>query len=299
MAFLTVFTLPKGFVDPHISLIQRNAAESWAALGDDVEVLLMGDDPGVAEIAAELGVTHVGDAATNEYGTPLLDWAFREAAARGSGERLCYVNADIILLGDFLAALRRLPASDHLAIGQRWDCDITEHIDFAHDGATLAGWARRAGKLDLGRGSDYFAYPRRTDFGLPAFAVGRPGWDNWMMGRALELRMPLIDITPVTTVIHQNHDYGHVAARSGADWEGPEADRNRELGGWLHRYLHSPSNATRVLTSSGLRRPMSPRHMRAKAEEFMALRPVAAPVRGLVRTVRDRAGQSHAAGSRQ
>ena len=265
MAFLTVFTLPKGFVDPHISLIQRNAAESWAALGDDVEVLLMGDDPGVAEIAAELGVTHVGDAATNEYGTPLLDWAFREAAARGSGERLCYVNADIILLGDFLAALRRLPASDHLAIGQRWNCDITEHIDFARDGATLAGWARRAGKLDLGRGSDYFAYPRRTDFGLPAFAVGRPGWDNWMMGRALELRMPLIDITPVTTVIHQNHDYGHVAARSGADWEGPEADRNRELGG-VARSLPAQSLERHAgpHAGAGLRRPRSGRHCAPK-----------------------------------
>lgn len=286
MAYLTVFTLPKGFVDPHISLIQRNAAESWVALGDDVEVLLMGDDPGVAEIAAELRVTHVGDAATNEYGTPLLDWAFREAAARGSGERLCYVNADIILLADFLAALRRLPSADHLAIGQRWDCDITEPIDFAREGGTLAGWARSAGELDLGSGSDYFAFPRRTDFGMPPFAVGRPGWDNWMMGRALELGMPLIDLTPVTTVIHQNHDYGHVAARSGSQWEGPEADRNRSLSAWIDRYVHSPSNATRILTKRGMRRAFSRRHLRAKLEAFVALRPVATPARKLIRRVR-------------
>ena len=42
---------------------------------------------------------------------------------------------------------------------------------------------RGHGTLDLGSGSDYFVFPRTTDFGIPSFAVGRPGWDNWMMGR--------------------------------------------------------------------------------------------------------------------
>ena len=109
-----------------------------------------------------------------------------------------------------------------------------------------------------------------------------------MMGRTLELGYPLVDMTPVTTVIHQNHDYGHVAARSGSDWEGPEADRNRELGGWLDRYIHSPANATHMLTADGLRPARSRRHLRAKAEEFVALRPVAAPIRRGLRAFRAR-----------
>jgi hypothetical protein len=286
MTFLTIFTIPKGFVDPHVSLIQRNALASWRALGSDVEVLVMGDDPGVAETAEEFGATHVGDPAKNEFGTPLLDWAFREAAARGTGEMLCYVNADIILLRDFLAAVRRLPRKPHLAIGQRWNCDVRAPIDFSSEGLTLSGWARANGWLDQGRGSDYFIFPRRTDFGVPAFAVGRPGWDNWMMGRALEMKLPLIDITESVTVVHQNHDYGHVAARSGSDWEGPEAERNRRLGGWLEQYLHTPANSTHVLTPSGLRPARSPRHLRARAEAFVALRPAAAPLRQLIRLVR-------------
>jgi len=283
---LTIFSLPKGFVDPHITLIQRNALASWRDLGPDVEVLLMGDDPGVAEAAHEFGVQHVGGPAKNEFGTPLLDWAFREAAARGTGDFLCYVNADIILLPDFLDALAALPRTGHLAIGQRWNCDITGELDFKTEGATLANWARQNGTLDQGRGSDYFLYPRTTDFGLPPFAVGRPGWDNWMMGRALKMGLPLIDITPVVTVIHQNHDYGHVAARRGSDWEGPEADRNRELGGWLDNYLHTPLNATALLTPGGLRAPRSPAHMRAKLEAFVTLEPAAAPLRRVVALVR-------------
>jgi hypothetical protein len=286
MAYLTLFSIPKGFSDPHVSLIQRNALASWQALGPDVEVLVMGDDPGVAEAASEFGATHVGSPATNEFGTPLLDWAFREAAARGTGDLLCYVNGDIILLDDFLAAARQLPRQAHLSIGQRWNWDVRSPIDFASDGDGLADSARRDGTLDLGRGSDYFLYPRSTDFGMPPFAVGRPGWDNWIIGRTLELGLPLIDITESVTVIHQNHDYGHVAVRSGLDWEGPEAQRNRKLGGWLDRYLHTPSNATHLLTPGGLRRARSPRHVRAKLEAFVALQASAAPLRWLLRLVR-------------
>jgi hypothetical protein len=286
MPYLTIFTIPKGFVDPHVTLIQRNAMASWRALGPEVEVLVMGDDPGVAEAAAEFGATHVGDPAKNEFGTPLLDWAFREAAARGTGDLLCYVNADIILLEDFLTAVKRLPRGAHLTIGQRWDCDIRSALDFAEQGSSLAGWARENGTLDAGRGSDYFVFPRETDFGLPAFAVGRPGWDNWMMGRTLELGLPLIDATESVTVIHQNHDYGHVADRRGTDWEGPEAERNRRLGGWLDQYVHSPANATHLLTPGGLRTARSSKHLRAKAEAFVALTPAAVPLRRLIKFVR-------------
>jgi hypothetical protein len=281
--FLTIFTIPKPFVDEHVSLIQNNALDSWVHLGPDVETIVIGDDPGVAEAADARGVAHVSEAVTNDFGTPLLDWAFGEAARRSSAEVLCYVNADIVLLDDFIDAVRRLPSGSYLGIGQRWNCEIRAPIDFATEGAGLAQWARRNGQLDPGFGSDYFVYPRKLDFGLPAFAVGRPGWDNWMIGRTLQLGFPVIDMTPSTTVVHQNHDYGHVQGRRGADWEGPEADRNLELGGWLDRYKHSPSNATHVLGPDGLKRARSLKYLRGRVEEFILLRPVAAPLRRLIR----------------
>jgi hypothetical protein len=286
VAFLTIFTIPKPFVDEHVSLIQNNALDSWVHLRPDVEVLVMGDDPGVADAAAEHGIRHVSDAPMNDFGTPLLDWAFAEAARRSSAEVLCYVNADIVLLDDFIGAVRRLPSGPYLAIGQRWNCDIRTPIDFAADGDGLDKWARRNGQLDLGFGSDYFVYPREVDFGLPPFAVGRPGWDNWMIGRALQLGFPVIDMTPSTTVVHQNHDYGHVQGRRGLDWEGPEADRNRQLGGWIDRYKHSPSNATHVLAPDGLYRARSFKYLRGRVEELVLLQPVAAPLRWLIKLAR-------------
>jgi hypothetical protein len=289
MSILTLFTIPKGFVDPHTSMIQRNALASWQRLAPDVEVLVIGNDPGVADAAREYGATHIDDVAVNEYGTPLLDSAFAAAARHGSGTVLCYVNADIVLLEDFMAAVARLPADrPFLAIGRRWDCDVQAPLDFESGGASLRAWARREGNLDLGRGSDYFLFPADLELGMPPFAVGRPGWDNWLIGRALELRLPLIDITPSLTAIHQNHDYRHVAQGALASWEGPEADRTRLLARGIDRYIHNPFNATHLLTAGGLRRAVSPSHLRARVEAFVALRPVAAPLRRLIRLLRPR-----------
>ena len=127
----------------------------------------------------------------------------------------------------------------------------------------------------------------RTDFGLPPFAVGRPGWDNWLIGRALELRLPLIDMTPSVLAIHQNHGYGHVTG-GGGSWEGPEAARNRQLASGIDRYTHSPMNATYSLYAEGLRRTHSLGHLRARVEAFVTLRPAAAPLYRLIRAVRPR-----------
>jgi hypothetical protein len=285
MAELTLFTLPKGFVDPHVSMIQRNALESWQRLAPAVEVLVIGDDPGVAQAAAAAGATHLADVAKNEFGTPLLDSAFALAAARSSAPVLCYVNADIVLLEDFLDAVRRLPQRPYLGIGRRFDCDVVSAIELSDGGSALRAWALGSGKIDLGRGSDYFVFRREQDFGLPSFAVGRPGWDNWMIGRALELGLPLIDLTPSVLAIHQNHGYGHVSGGANS-WEGPEAQRNRELATGIELYMHSPFNATHQLTKRGLRRALSPRHLHAKAQKFVVLEPVAAPLLRLVRLLR-------------
>lgn len=290
MAELTLFTLPKGFVDPHTALIQRNALESWRALAPTVEVVVLGDDEGVGDAACAAGATHLPEVATNEFGTPLLDSAFALVAARSSAPLLCYVNADIVLLGDFVDAFRRLPQRPHLAIGRRWDTDVSAPIDLADGGAALREMALRDGHLDYGRGSDYFVFRRETDFGLPPFAVGRPGWDNWMIGRALALHLPLIDMTPSVLAVHQNHDYRHVVGGAGpATWEGPEATRNRELATGIDRYIHSPFNATHLLAPAGLRRARSLAHRRARLEAFITLAPAAAPLYRLIRAVRPRA----------
>ncbi len=94
---LTLFTAPKPFTNPHVALIQRNALLSWMHLGSEVKVLMIGDEPGMAEFAAESGITQLPQVARNLQGTPLVSSIFKLARENSSSPMLAYVNADILL----------------------------------------------------------------------------------------------------------------------------------------------------------------------------------------------------------
>jgi hypothetical protein len=247
---LTIFSIPKPF-QGNISIIQGNAIESWVRLVPTCEVILCGNEPGVARIAAELGIRHIADIVCNEYGTPLLSNAFEQVCALAHHEVLCYVNGDIIFLDDLVGAVRQIDFTQFLLVGQRWNVDIAEPIEF------VPGWEHevRARAIDKGKLApidhiDYFVFPKNSIPSLPEFAVGRPGWDNWMIYHARVRRVPVIDGTCAVSAIHQNHAYGHVPQSSGARWEGPEADKNRALmGGKAHRFYIT--DATHKLMPGG------------------------------------------------
>ena len=127
---LTLFATPKAFRG-HFAIIQRNAIISWTRLRPKVDIILMGNDPGTAEIARELSLRHIGEVASNRSGAPRIDDMFAKAEAAVSEGLLCYVNADIMLMDDFRRAAQRVAAfSPLLMIGRRWDTDITTPWDF-------------------------------------------------------------------------------------------------------------------------------------------------------------------------
>jgi hypothetical protein len=250
---LTVFSVPKPFVG-HIGVIQRNAIRSWTRLRPECQVILCGDEPGTREAAAEFRAEWIPGIAQNEFGTPLVSSVFEVAEERATNRLLCYVNADVMLLSDFTGAARRVAAAEleFLMIGQRWDLDVTD--EFVHKSEWEIDVRRRVtetGVLHPPWGSDYFVYPSGTIGPLPAFAVGRPAWDNWMIYDARRRGIPVVDATASVLVIHQNHDYAHVKMGSDGGWEGPEADRNRALLGDGDR-IFLLADATHRLLSSGL-----------------------------------------------
>ena len=107
MPLLTVFSAPKPFTDPHIAVIQRNAIRSWMLL-PDTEVFIVGDEPGLAEIAGELGLLHLPEVTRNDQGTPLVSSIFALARQHSSSACLAYVNADIILMSDLVRVARQV-----------------------------------------------------------------------------------------------------------------------------------------------------------------------------------------------
>ncbi len=250
---LTLFTIPKAFRD-HTGVIQRNAIRSWTLLGQDIRVMLCGEDEGTAQVAAELGVEHVARVARNQYGTPLLNDLFDQARTRADCTHLCYVNADIILMSDFAVAARRaLRAKKRLLmVGQRTDLDQREAIDFAGEweGALRADVASR-GVLHRPTGIDYFLYHRDIWGRLPPFAIGRFSWDNWLIHRARQVQVPVIDATPCVMAVHQNHDYHHARGGARGARHGPEARENFRLAGGRELSL-TIWDSTHVLTPAGL-----------------------------------------------
>ena len=210
---VTIFSAPKPFVDPHVATIQRNAIRSWNALGPQVEVLLIGDDQGIAEAATELGVRHLGGVERNEKGTPLISSIFELAQQSAAHSVLTYVNTDILLLDDFLPSLDRVAGqfSQFLVVGQRWDLDQTRALEFSNGWSDeLRARLKNNGQIHPPAGSDYFVFPRGLFHTLPHFALGRSGWDNWMIFAARRMGTPVIDASGSITVVHQSHDYRHL-----------------------------------------------------------------------------------------
>ena len=97
-----------------------------------MEIILFADDEGTAEAAEELGVRHIPDNPRNEFGTPLLNSAFRQAEDFDRYGLLCHVNADIILMNDFVEAVQRVKeqSSWFLMTGQRRNLDVKDLLDF-------------------------------------------------------------------------------------------------------------------------------------------------------------------------
>lgn len=233
MAYLTIFSAPKPFSDPHIATIQRNAIRSWRELGADVDVILVGEEQGLAEAARELGVKHMPQVARNEQGTPLVSSIFAAARQNSTGALLAYINADILLLPEFLSTARRMAelADKFILVGQRWDLDVSEALDFC-DGweANLLQDIEARGRLHPPAGSDYFIFPRRCYQEVPDFAIGRAGWDNWMIYQARKQGWLAVDATRSITIVHQQHDYAHLP-EGRSHRQLPETDENNRLAG--------------------------------------------------------------------
>ena len=260
---LTIFGLPKPF-EGHIGKIQTNAIGSWTRLGAEVQVLLFGDEVGTDECARRWGCEHIADIQRNEFGTPLLDDVFATANRCAEGTTLLYANCDIVFGLDLIHAVKQLQddaMSDYLMIGRRIDFDYEQIIDFERQDwhAAIEAEALRAGKLAPVVCKDYFGFPKGSYNEIPAFAIGRGNWDNWMVYHANSRRVPVVDATEQVTAIHQNHGYGHLKrGRLEAYVNGDEAVANKKLAGGTH--LISGCAATWKLTDTGpvrLRRPRS------------------------------------------
>jgi hypothetical protein len=259
MPLITLFSAPKPFTDTHISMIQRNAIRSWT-LFPDVEVILLGKEEGLAGVAREFGVGHLPNVVCNENGTPLISSMFqlaRDASQRSNSDLLCIINADMILMPDFLEAAKQvLKLKDKFVLlSQRWDLDVTQPIDFTEGWRDhLSSIVHRQGSLHPPAGSDFFLFPKSCYNNIPDFAIGRAGWDNWMIYKAHKEKWPVIDCAPSVMIVHQNHDYSHLPGGK-SHYDHPDTNENIRLAGGQAAIRYTILDATHRLVDGKLVRP--------------------------------------------
>src|SRR5574341_902621 len=255
MPLITLFSAPKPFTDPHIVMIQHNAIKSWTLL-PDVEVILLGEEIGLTEATRELGVAHIPNVKCNDNGTPLISSMFqlaRDASQRSNSDLLCIINADMILMTNFVEAAHRsrLQRDKFVLLSQRWDLDITQPIEFTEGWQNrLSSMVHRQGSLHRPAGSDFFLFPKSCYQDIPDFAIGRAGWDNWMIYKARKEGWAVIDCTPSVMIVHQNHDYSHLPGGK-PHYEHPDTNENIRLAGGPANVRYTILDATHQLVAGG------------------------------------------------
>jgi hypothetical protein len=259
MPLVTLFSAPKPFTDPHIALIQRNALHSWTLL-PDVEVILLGDEEGLSQAAKQFNVKHIPNVKCNDNATPLISSMFEMARQISQSDLLCIINADIILMSDFVEAAkicrsrlkRDLP---FVLLSQRWDYDINTPLDFSNGWKSkLRETVETRGTLHRPAGSDFFLFPKSCYQDIPNFAIGRAGWDNWMIYKARQEKWSVIDCTPSVMIVHQNHDYSHLPGAK-PHYEHPDTDENIRLAGGQANIRYTVLDSTHQLVGGKLARP--------------------------------------------
>lgn len=250
---MTIFTCPKPFVPP-FDVIQYNAIMSWTLFFPRPEIILVGDEKGTAEIAKELSIRHIPEVDKSPSGAPLADSVFGSVLDEGHGLLSVFINADVIAtqsLWDVAARVYSSLESDFLIMGRRWALDVSAPISF-----TRGGWWRElrrqcqsSGRLDHPDALDYFIFTYDLYEDLPSLTIGRAAIDGALVALALKKGVPVVDATDTIFVVHQNHDYSHLPGGKDDVWNGPDAQKNREL---VPDWAKTIAHATHKMTAGGL-----------------------------------------------
>jgi len=157
-------------------------------------------------------------------------------------------------------------------VGRRTDVDVKDAIVFSEDWAEkIANRARRDGKLQIARSIDYFAFSRGLYPDMPALAIGRFWWDNWLLWKARSLEAKVVDASKAVLAVHQNHDYSHTTYGPSKEemMASAECIRNARLtceqnpgdydDGFFWRYAYTIDDASYRLRPGGI--TGNPRHL--------------------------------------
>eukprot|EP00897_Mesotaenium_endlicherianum_P000556 jgi/Mesen1/10500/ME000083S10008 len=226
----TIFSAPKPF-EPGGGGRQMQALRSWMRLDPPPQVVLFGDPAELGPVAARFPPGRVrveGGIDRNFKGTPMFHSMLARARAADTSFSLI-INGDIVLVGDFLAALGKVGTRfpSFIMTAMRWDVGAFP-FHMANDSASfldargeevpeddVRAFVRSQGSLHTYGGVDFWAFNNGPvpfqDALMPPFVFGRGRYDNWLLHEAIETNYrAVIDASEAITSIHVAHSYEHL-----------------------------------------------------------------------------------------
>jgi len=212
---ITIFTVPKPY-NKKINRIQDNAIKNWLNISDEFEIITLGDKENKLK---NYDFKHIDNIKKNIYGSFLINDIFYKIQKEASNNIIMYLSTDILLMKNIIEIIKKINNifSEYLIIGNRWNIDINEKIDYKTDWEEhLIHILEEKGELlsfeedetNFPYYSDLFAFPKGTYDEIKPLSI-RYWWDNWIIHLALLKNIPVIDITDKTLIIHQNHEKMH------------------------------------------------------------------------------------------
>ena len=222
-------------IDPTQLTIHRNGVEEGSE-SEDIFVVSKGSK--IPLLSSMMAILALRADSLIASGTPFVS--------------IMFINGDIILpphqLGQSVDVLRK-KFTKFFAVGHRKTIEVEGKILSANWGeSTLVsaeggyrGKLEGPGATDRTDAEDFFLFSHDFFVDLqkfPAFRIGRPAYDNWLVHKAITSGGPVVDISHMLTAIHQKHDYSHLKKKDGKDsyWKTTDQERNYALGkangGW-------------------------------------------------------------------
>ena len=217
---IVFITIPRSFVYPYI-VRQENCLHAIKRYNQNSEIILYSDDDGVDDYARKYG--YITPKIVKKIGNlPLVNQAISFAAEKFPNSKICYINSDILVLDpliDILQLIKSNGLNEYMLVCRRTEVVLNSVLTYDEFDYVVENY-----KKDNSHGRDtaidFFLFDSSmvNKIDMPDFSVGRPGWDNWLAARARIINIPLIDISDVITIGHQDHLQVHDKSGWDINW---------------------------------------------------------------------------------
>lgn len=212
---ITIYSTFRSFEHERYNKIQNDAIKSWLTLDPKPEVIIMGKEPGTAEVCKKYGFKHVPKVKTSKADTPYVNSLINKAERHASNDIMLLVSGDIIIAQDTIevakAASKQLP--------EFCVCARKKHVDIKPNGRIKdVKWA-------TWQAGDYWLHSKGIYAGMPPFLIGRHLVERWMYRWCCN-KNALVDASGVATVLHQNHPRDFKPKNKEKQWNRDMWDQN-------------------------------------------------------------------------